>query len=170
MIRAHYRAHLQLGKGQHAQPRLAFRIQNQAEIEIRLPHLLADGMAIRHLQIQLQPLPAGDNVRQRGGKAPFRQRLHHAKTNAAALQPLQLIKLLPRQMKLLLPAQQIVVQQLPGGGHAQPFRQALKQRRAEGLFRLQNLPVDGRSGNMQLFRRSPQAAAAGHFGKIDSET
>jgi hypothetical protein len=46
---AHHRAHLQFSKGQHAQTRLAFRIQNQAKIEIRLPHLLADGMAIRYL-------------------------------------------------------------------------------------------------------------------------
>ena len=73
-------------------------------------------------------------------------------------------------MKLLLPAQQIVVQQLSGGGHAQPFRQAFEQRRAEGLFRLQDLPVDGRGGNMQLFCRPPQATAAGDFGKIEGET
>ena len=85
MIRTHHRAHLQLSKGQYAQSGLAFRIQNQAEIKIRLPHLLADGMAIRDLQIQLEPLPAADNLRQRGGKAPFRQRLHHAKANGAAL-------------------------------------------------------------------------------------
>jgi hypothetical protein len=30
--------HFQFNKGQYAQPRLAFRIENQAEIKIRLTH------------------------------------------------------------------------------------------------------------------------------------
>jgi hypothetical protein len=49
VIRAQHCAHLQFSKSQHAQTRLALGIQNQAKIEIRLPHLLANRMAIRYL-------------------------------------------------------------------------------------------------------------------------
>jgi hypothetical protein len=68
-----------------------------------------------------------------------------------------------------LPAQQVVIQQLTGGGHPQSLRQALEQRRAEGLG-LQDLAVNRRGGNMQLLGGPAQAAAAGHGGEIERET
>jgi hypothetical protein len=70
MVRAHHNPHLQFGKGQHAESGLPLRIEDQADVQVRLTHFLADGVAVGHLQIQLQPRPAGDDLRQRGGEAP----------------------------------------------------------------------------------------------------
>lgn len=170
MVRTHHNPHFQFGKGQHAESGLPLRIEDQADVQVRLTHFLADGAAVGHLQIQLQPRPAGDDLRQRGGEAPFRQRLHHPNADASALHPLQLIKFLSGLAKLLLPAQQIVIQQFTGGGHPQSLRQALEQRGAEGLLGLQDLAVNCRGGDMQLLGGPAQAAAAGHGDKIVGET
>ena len=170
MVRAHHNPHLQFGKGQHAESGLPLRIEDQTDVQIRLTHFLADGVAVGYLQIQLQPRPAGDDLRQRGGEAAFRQRLHHADADAPALHPLQLIKFLPGLTKLLLPAQQIVIQQFTRSGHPQSLRQPLEQRRPEGLLGLQDLAVNRRGRDMQLLGGPAQAAAASHGDEIVGET
>ncbi len=166
MARHHHRAEPRMIGGRGGEPRRPRQVIGHAEVGLarqhRLHDVLGEQAAHRDLDARMR-LPEGREHRRHQAAC---EPVHRCDRDIARPCALEVLHPQSEPLVVLQGRPHMGDQQLPDRREAQAFGEPVKDLRAEIVLELQDLPVDGGGGDVEMLRGRADRPAARHFIEI----